>query len=152
MAQSFAAMVDQWTRDSEARLLAVFKRAVELLADELGLSRSNGGRTPYRTGNLVRSLVARIGDMPNQGGPDQKYAGSDVGAVVAQAILGDAISLGFQANYARRMNYGFVGMDEAGRLYNQTGAGFVEYAASVWPTIVALAAEEIKGQVMGRAG
>lgn len=46
MAQSFAAMVDQWTRDSEARLLAVFKRAVELLADELGLSRSNGGRTP----------------------------------------------------------------------------------------------------------
>ena len=148
MAQGFADFVDQWTRQSEARMLAVFKRAVELLADELALSRPNGGRVPYKTGNLARSLLAQIGAMPSQGGPDAKYAGSDVGAVVATAMLGDAISLGYQANYARRMNYGFVGTDSLGRLYNQTGAGFVEYAASIWPILVGLAAEEIRNTIM----
>lgn len=128
-------------------MLAVFQRAVQLLADELGASRANGGRVPYDTGNLARSLLAQIGSMPSTGGPDAQYAGADVGSVVAGAVLGDSISLGYQANYARRMNYGFVGADSLGRLYNQTGAGFVEYAASVWPTIVALAAEDIRSRV-----
>ena len=148
MAQGFADFVDQWTRQTEARMLAVFKRAVELLADELALSRPNGGRVPYKTGNLARSLLAQIGAMPSQGGAGEKYAGSDVGAIVAGAVLGDAISLGYQANYARRMNYGFVGTDSLGRLYNQTGAGFVEYAASIWPILVGLAAEEIRNTTM----
>ena len=152
MAQGFADFVDQWTRQSEARMLAVFKRAVELLADELALSRYKGGRLPYDTGNLSRSLLAQIDAMPKikpEGDDGEgEFAGSDVGAVVATAMLGDAISLGYQANYARRMNYGFVGTDSLGRLYNQTGAGFVEYAASIWPILVGLAAEEIRNTTM----
>ncbi len=142
----FATHVDQWTKDSERRLLAVFQRSVELLAEELGKAQGNGGRTPKLTGNLIRSILAQIGSMPSQGGPGAQFAGSDVGLVVAQAILGDSISIGFQANYARRLNYGFVGADSLGRNYNQSGAGFVEGAAAKWPQIVAQAAAEVRAQ------
>ncbi|MGA0540727.1 hypothetical protein [Neotabrizicola sp. VNH66] len=151
MAQTFADWVDDWTRESEARLLAVFRRAVELLADELTTTRANGGRLPHLTGNLMRSLLAAVGAMPSQGAPDQKYAGSDVGVVVASVLMGQSISLGFQAVYARRRNYGFVGTRKDGSTWSEPGAGFVEYAASVWPTIVALAAEEIRNKVMARS-
>lgn len=149
---SFADQVGAWARETEARMQAVFRRAVELLADELTTTRANGGRLPHVTGNLMRSLVAEIGSMPSQGGAEQKYAGSDVGAVVARALLGQAVFLGFQANYARRVNYGFVGQDSLGRTYNQTGAGFIEYAIEVWPILVELAAEEIRTKVQVRQG
>lgn len=142
----FAAHVDQWTRDMESRMLAVFKRAVELLAEELAKAQGNGGRTPKLTGNLIRSILAQIGSMPSQGGAGAQYGGQDVGLVVAGAILGDSISLGFQANYARRLNYGFVGQDSSGRNYNQAGSFFVEAAAAKWPQFVTQAAAEIRAR------
>lgn len=142
----FAAHVDQWTKETEARMLAVFKRAVELLAEELGKTQGNGGRTPKQTGNLIRSILGQIGSMPSQGGAGAQFGGSDVGLVVAGAVLGQSISIGFQANYARRLNYGFVGQDSAGRNINQAGAFFVEGAAAKWPQFVKAAAAEIKGQ------
>jgi hypothetical protein len=146
---SFADACMKWAEQTEERLQAVFRRSVELLADELIKTQANGGRLPHRTGNLMRSLVAQIGSMPSQGSPDDRYSGSDVGAITAQALLGDDVFLGFQANYARRMNYGFVGQDSLGRTYNQTGAGFVEYARDAWPLIVKQAAEEIRQGVDG---
>jgi hypothetical protein len=144
MAQKFAAQVDAWCKESEDRLMMVFKRAVELLAEELARTRGNGGALPHRTGNLMRSLAARINALPPGGAPGAVYGGSDVGAVVAQALLGDSVSLGFQANYARRMNYGFVGQDRLGRNFNQSGAGFVERAAAMWPALVERAAAEFR--------
>ena len=142
----FATHVDEWTRKTESRMLAVFQRSVEMLAEELAKAQGNGGRTPKLTGNLIRSILAQIGSMPSQGGSGAQFGGSDVGLVVAGAILGDSISIGFQANYAHRMNYGFVGQDSLGRNYNQTGAGFVEAAAAKWPAFVTAAAAEIRAQ------
>ena len=63
------------------------------------------------------------------------------------ASLGDVIMLGYQAIYARRVDGGFVGQDSLGRNYNQEGANFVAYAATQWPVMVALAAEEIQAMV-----
>lgn len=143
MAQSFHAYVDDWCKQSELRLLAVFKRAVELLADELTFGRQNGGKVPWVSGNMARSLLAELNGLVKIAEGPFDQAG-DVGAKVAMAQMGDYIHLGFQAGYARRVNYGFVGEDSLGRNYNQEGAHFVEYAASVWPTLVALAAEEIR--------
>lgn len=143
MAQTFAAFVDEWAKASEARLLAVFKRAVELLADELRTRVEQGGRTPWDTGNMVRSLMAEVnGVVQTSDGPFT--APGDVEAKVALMQMGDRIMLGFQANYARRQNYGFVGQDSMGRNYNQSGKHFIEHAASLWPTMVELAHEELK--------
>ena len=141
MALSFAAYVDNWTKQSEAWMLAVFKRAVELLADELTFGRQNGGRVPWVTGNMARSLAGQLNGLVQtaEGAP-----AGDTGAAIAMAQIGDFIHLGFQAAYARRVDGGFVGEDSLGRSYNQEGAHFVAYAASQWPVMVALAADEIQ--------
>lgn len=143
MAQTFAADVDAWCRATEARMLAVFKRAVELLADELTFGRQNGGKVPWDTGNMARSLVAEINaDVMTKEGTFA--AAGDVGAKVALLEIGDVITLGYQAIYARAVNYGYVGTDSLGRSVNREGAHFVEYAASMWPVMVNLAVEELK--------
>lgn len=60
----------------------------------------------------------------------------DVGVVALSLELGDKVYLGYQAVYAARQNFGFVGEDSLGRTYNQGGFGFVEKAAAKWPQIV----------------
>lgn len=148
MATSFAAQVSEWARKSEARLEAVHKRSIELLADEMSTTVRNGGRVPFDVGNLYKSLLASTSAMPKTAsGP---FSGSNVGAVVAQLRPDQAIYLGYQAAYARRQNFGFVGQDSKGRSYNQSGFHFVEYAISMWPTIVQLASEDLEAAVAAR--
>lgn len=147
---SFSDICGEWANESEARLRAVFARSVELLADELTTTRANGGKLPHKTGNLMRSLLASTAGLPAQGGSEDRYSGQDVGLVAAGLSLGDTVWLGYQANYARRMNYGFKGTDALGRSYDQEGAHFVEYAIEMWPILVELAAGEIKNSVEGR--
>ena len=92
----------------------------------------------------MRSLLASTSAMPSTGGPDAKYSGQDVGLVTAGLQLDQTVWLGYQAIYARRLNYGFVGQDSLGRNYNQAGAHFVEGAIAEWPSIVASAISKIK--------
>lgn len=142
MAQTFAATVYSWVQETEARMLAVFKRAVELLADELRLGRQNGGKVPWDTGNMARSLVAELNAVVGM------TSAGDPGAKIAMLEMGDVISLGYTAIYAMRQNFGFVGQDRLGRNYNVEGAHFVEYAASMWPVMVQLAAEELRNATL----
>jgi hypothetical protein len=140
----FASMVSAWCREAPERLDAAYARSVELLADEMTKTTGNGGRLPFRTGNLMRSMLASTAGPPMKGAENQKYSGSDVGLVTATLRLGVPIWLGFQANYAHRMNFGFVGPDSLGRVYNQAGYHFVENAVAQWPALVAKAAKEIE--------
>lgn len=102
------------------------------------------GELPHLTGNLMRSLLASTSAMPATGEPDAKYSGQDVGLVTAGLQLDQTVWLGYQAIYARRLNYGFVGEDSLGRNYNQAGAHFVEGAIADWPNIVRMAVSKIK--------
>lgn len=145
---AFADQLTEWAKKTEARTEAVYRRSVELLADEMGTTKPNGGRVPVLTTNLSKSVLASTTAMPKTApGP---FSGSDVGAVVATLKLGQPIWLGYQAVYARRVNYGFVGADKLGRVFNQQGAHFVEYAIEMWPTIVQLAAEDTQARVEAR--
>jgi len=126
----------QWARETKERLLAVFRASGQELANEMTRTRANGGNVPVKTGNLARSLLAQKGAPPRQGAPGVRFAGFDIGPVLLSLQPGDTLFLGYQANYARRMNYGFVGQDSLGRTYNQAGFGFVERAAAKWPQIV----------------
>lgn len=146
MTKSFAASVSDWARQSEARLTAVRRRSIELLAEEMTRTKPNGGRVPFDTGFLYRSLVASISGMPTIG----KSSGGDIGAVTATLNNNQNVWLGYQAVYARRMNYGFVGADSLGRVYNQAGNYFVEGAIANWENIVRQAANEIQTSVESR--
>lgn len=147
MALKFSDQVSAWCSETEERLLAVFQRAVVLLAQEMVKTSGDGGTLPKVTGNLMRSLLAQIGSMPSQGGAEETYGGADVGAIVAQAMLGSEIFLGFQANYARRRNFGYVGTRADGTTWEEAGAHFVERAAALWPQCVRQAINEVKNGV-----
>lgn len=138
----FSAAVGAWASATEKRLSAVHKKAVEKLAMEMTRTRAEGGNVPVDTGNLYRSLLASTTGMPKTAeGP---FAGSNVPSVIATLRMNDTVWLGFQAKYARRVNFGFVGADALGRVYNQQGAHFVERAIAMWPQIVREAVEEVK--------
>lgn len=139
---SFAEAVGAWASATERRLSAVHKKAIEKLAMEMTRTRAEGGNVPVVTGNLYRSLLASTTGMPKTAeGP---FAGSNVPSVIASLKLNDTVWLGYQAKYARRVNFGFVGADALGRVYNQQGAHFVERAIAMWPQIVRKAVEEVK--------
>lgn len=145
---SFSAGVGEWAAKSKARTEAVYRRSVEILADEMGTTNRVGGKVPIDTGNLARSVLASTDSMPKTS--EVLSTGSTVGVVTATLRLDQVVYLGYQAVYARRQNYGFVGTDSLGRLYNQQGAHFVEYAISMWPTIVKLASEDLQLSVEAR--
>lgn len=146
----FADLVGDWAKETEARLTAVWRGSIDMLADEMTTTRANGGRLPILTGNLMRSLLASTSAMPETGEADAQYVGQDIGSITASLTTDQTVWIGYQAIYARRQNYGFVGVDSLGRNYNQEGAHFAEGAVALWPTIVALVAEDIKAKVVAR--
>lgn len=148
MMAAFADMIGEWAAKTEARTLAVYRRSIELLAEEMATTKPVGGRVPFQSGNLARSVMASTEGMPKTSA--LPTAGGNVGAIVATLKLNQPIWLGYQAIYARRQNYGFVGADKLGRVFNQEGSHFIEYAIEMWPTIVKLAAEDTQARVEAR--
>lgn len=147
MANSFSAAVGAWGSKSLERLEAVRNRAIELLAEEMTLTKSNGGRLPFETGFLARSILASTQGMPKTSeGP---FQGSNVGLVTASLRLDQPVWIGFQAEYSRRQNFGFVGADALGRVYNQEGSHFVEGGVAEWPNLVKKAVSEVQNSSQG---
>ncbi|WP_410001308.1 hypothetical protein [Rhizobium leguminosarum] len=101
---------------------------------------------PLKTGNLRRSLMASTSDMPRIQEGKTTFSDSGIEMIIAGAEIGSTIYLGFQAAYAARMNYGFVGTDALGRTYNQTGFGFVDAVAQRWPQIVTQAEAKVRNR------
>ncbi|WP_293921143.1 hypothetical protein [Sphingobium sp. UBA5915] len=125
---------------STVGLTALLRNSVQALAKEAGNTIPNGGRVPVKTGNLARSVV--IDNKPPQ--IIEGLATGDYSLGLAAIKPGDTIYIGWQAKYARRQNYGFVGADSLGRVYNQAGYGFAEAAAAKWPQIVEAEARKMR--------
>lgn len=148
MAKSFSAAVSAWARKTPQRITAVRRRAIEMLGEEMARTKPEGGRVPVDTGNLSRSLLASTSGMPKTAkGP---FSGSNIGIITATLRADQPLWIGYQAEYARRMNSGFVGADSLGRVYNQPGNYFAEGAAQQWPDFVRKAAAEIQQSVESR--
>jgi len=143
---SFAAQVSEWCRQVEGAAEAVFQTAAQAVANEVREPLASGGRMPIDTGNLRRSLMASTSAMPTIKPDQETFSDSGLELVIAGAELGSTVYLGFQAAYAARMNFGFVGEDSLGRVYNQTGYGFVDAVAQRWPQIVAAAEATVRGR------
>ena len=78
------------------------------------------------------------------------FPGSNIGLITATLAADQPLWIGYTANYARRTNFGFVGADSLGRVYNQAGNYFVEGAIAEWGNIVAKAAKELQTSVESR--
>jgi hypothetical protein len=139
----FSETLSKWVRETTERVEAVYARSFELLGEELAKTKPEGGNVPFMTGNLARSLLASKSGMPDTS--DGPYSGQDFGLVSATLKADETVYIGYQAVYARRRNYGYVGADSLGRVYNEAGDHFVETAAAEWKSIVIKATAEVKG-------
>lgn len=139
---SFSKQLQDWANQSMERVGAVHRTSVDLLAQEMVRTKANGGNLPVDTGNLARGLLASQTAMPKTS--DQPSAGMDVGAFTTTMDVSKPVWLGFQPQYSRRINFGFVGNDSLGRSYDQAGNHFVERAVNMWPQIVENAIKDVK--------
>lgn len=145
----FGAQINRWVRQTQERQNAVFRESIQRLIDYMQKPVGAGGNMPVVTGFLRASLRVTLGRSDYQtiaakGMTSVKYDESVITAVLINATIGDVISVRYLANYAWRIEEGFVGIDAAGRNYNQPGRGFVKLAAQRWPTIVRQVSAEAK--------
>lgn len=150
MADTFSGTISAWAAEERDRMEAVFHASAQVAYAELRTTVNQGGRLPIDTGNLRRSFMASTAPIQSRGDDQTTFPdyGPESEMVIANAPLGSTIYIGSQAVYAARMNYGFVGTDSLGRVYNQTGFGFLDAVEQRWPQIVA----EADAKVRGRAG
>ena len=135
------ATLDQWTEKQQRRTDAVLKDAAQSVIAVAQVSREKGGRMPVITNKLRGSLQSSIA-----GGASGEGEKSHI--LVAPLMKGgDLATFTWTAEYARRVNNGFVGDDKLGRTYNQVGAHFVEGAVDQWPAIVRASIAKAKARV-----
>jgi hypothetical protein len=108
--------------EAEDNVLNVVTDAIQDLKNEIQET------TPVVTGHLLNSWVEGLNEAP-QGGSGEAY-------VIGAITIGDSWYFINTAVYARRVEYGFVGRDSLGRVYNQAGRGWIRAAIARWPEIV----------------
>jgi len=106
----FAATIDEWVSQSQARTEAVFKDAVTTLIEDAQRPVAKGGRMRVDTGFLRASGQVSLNNMPSgpvRGEPGQVYTADTAPIVleIARAKPGDTIFFGWSANYARVREY-----------------------------------------------
>ena len=140
----FSATISKYCETSIENASIVRSRAIEITAEDMRKTKPQGGNVPFQDGELSRSLIADKTGLPKTSdGPFPDY--QDVGVITATLKANEPVWLAYTVNYARRQNYGFVGADTLGRVYNQQGNHFVEKAIANWQKNVEQAAKEVTG-------
>lgn len=139
-----------WVNENKARQLAVIKASTQELARRANLEKGHGGRMPRDTGTLRGSFVnsqnsAKLG-IDGDAAIYTLAAVSDIGQSDYESL-----QFGWTVEYARRVNSGFTGEDSLGRIYNQTGAFFIEFGTDSWKQIVAEQAAKAEAIVRSRS-
>jgi len=104
--QSFAAQIDGWVKQTDARITAVFRQSAH---DVINKAQENA---PHDTGFLKASLVVALNSpVPpairvKPEGEGQAYQAPNISAVIAAAKMGDTISAGWTAAHALPQEYG----------------------------------------------
>ncbi len=134
----YAAQVDSWVRETEQRLLAVFRESTQRVA-----SIANNG-VPVDLGFARASIRASTESMPaidpaadNKGDATVTPNFGNITMTIVGARLGQTIYIGWTAAYIIPLEYGHS---------QQAPAGFVRIAAAQWSQIVAQVSAELKGR------
>lgn len=133
---SFEAQVQAVVEKFQRIALAHFRETAQRVMEEANKPESQGGKMPVDTGFLRNSVAASHSGMPRTGsGP--------VELVIATTRLDQPLWIGWTAAYARRMEYGYMGTDGAGRSYSVRGKGFMRSATQQWRSIGEAAARDV---------
>lgn len=151
--RSFSAQVKNWTEKAKRNSALVFRAATRDLVNEVFFEvGKEAGLTPIDTGNLRNSLMASTASMPSvKTVKGEQYPWKDhnptpdLTMTIDGATLGKTIFIGFQANYARPLEYGFTKENPDGTATNRPGRYFVRGRAEKWQQFVDNAAKEVGG-------
>jgi hypothetical protein len=129
----FGLSLRAWQEKTTAQLQALARVATQDLAERVI------DDTPVDTGNLVGNWQPSL-SAPNlevtDGALGNGYAQSALVATIQQFKAGEVFYYTNNAAYARRIEFGFVGPDSLGRVYNQAGRYMVTKAVAAWDSIV----------------
>ena len=141
MALDFSSQIDDWTKQSQQRILAVYKGSVQEFA-----SRAQS-RIPVDTGFARASLRGSLEAMPQidpdfHGNADQTYNFdfSNIVLLINSAQPGQTIYLGWTASYVQQLEYGHS---------QQAPNGFIGITELEWPSIVQGEIEKAKSRTNG---
>jgi hypothetical protein len=118
---TFSATVDKWVSDSEEKMEAVFKTAVQFTIDDAL------DRTPVDTGFLKSSMTVSLSGFTPLREKGFNLNNSSYEMIIAGADLGDTIYANYVANYAQHVEHGAKG---------RAGRHMVKLAAQNWQTNV----------------
>lgn len=142
--EKFKMAMGKWSTKAAAQLDALARQTSQEVAKAVVIA------TPVDTGYLRGSWQPSIGEVklanPDQVTLDQggAMAAAAISLEVANMKAGDVFHMRNNAAYARRLEYGFVGPDSLGRVYNQAGRYYVRDTIMTWPQIVARVAKDLK--------
>nr|WP_249405671.1 hypothetical protein [Stenotrophomonas sp. CFBP 13718] len=120
--------------------MAIFRESAQAVMEDASTPEGEGGKMPVATGFLRNSAVASTAGPPDG-------AGGDPSLVFSGVELGQSVWAGWTASYALRMEHGFYGEDSLGRVYAQSGKGFMRSAAQNWDFIVDKVAKDVKERI-----
>lgn len=133
---SLVADIDKFILDTEAKMLAMMRGAIQDAVNNAQQPVKKGGRMRVDTGFLRASGRAAVGSWPN--GPSVKpsaagpnsytYDGAGVAAVLAKMQIGDTFYFGWTANYAT---------------YRELYDGFLEGSLQHWAQYVAFNTDKV---------
>jgi len=143
---SFAAQVDEWTRETEARMTKVFRQSSSEIITEMQRSVGEGGNMPVDLGFLQSSMQVGINEEPvaaNRPADGQTHVWDPAAAdlVIAGAEIGDTIVAAYSAEYGPYVEYGAQG---------RPPRRFVGLAVAQWQKIVSRVTARAKARVSSR--
>jgi hypothetical protein len=131
----FVRSMEEWREKVGDGLEALARVAIQDMAEDVI------DHTNLDTGFLVGNWQPSIG-VPATATVDRKgtaAAGVSLHMALSDLNPGETFFYVNNAVYAKRIEFGFVGEDSLGRLYNQQGSYMVTNAIARWPTHVAKA-------------
>lgn len=141
--RGFSNAVNSWVKKAQDRRQEAYHEGLKDFRDTLLAN------TPIDTGNLRASLqTSNAGEI--MAGPYKEYGSAynvaSSNAVIDAAGDGDRVSFVYRAPYARRLEYGFTGIDSLGRSYNQSGRYWIKATSAKFVSIMRAAATRVRNK------
>lgn len=147
---TFGKDLDDWLHRTEKDLEALARQSIQELAERVVID------TPFDLGNLRAHWQPALNRLPGKQDADDaptpdptgNAASGRIVVTVAGIKLGDTFFMVNNAAYAMRLEFGFVGPDSLGRVYNQKGRFYVAKNIARWDQIVAGQARDLGFEVL----
>lgn len=141
----FKVNLGKWKKKLDGKLDALARQTVQEISYRVIMA------TPVDLGFLRGSWQPSIGEGASPvviGAATEDPTGAQslakIAALIPQIKTGEMFHMRNGAVYAMRIEYGFVGPDSLGRVYNQQGQFFVTGTVKQWPKIVEQVLKDLK--------